>query len=175
METLRNLASTILIIALIFASAFYLGMHHERGNWESIEPDVLIDTTYITEIQYDTDTLLIPPGPVDTGRVVEEYFKRKTFDTTIVAVTPNSELKIKFTGSLYQNNLSDVVLQTSSGFSRPELKPKNWSVSMGAIAGLETFMPLAGIKYKRHELMVGRNLLQQNGWYIGYKMTLLEF
>lgn len=147
----------------------YLGRKTPKVVVETIY-DTRIDTVSVDLIVYNTDTLILP-SEIDTNAVVEAFYSKRKFDTTIVS----NEVKIKFTGSLYENTLRNVVFETQNLRPTQLVKELKWSFSVGGTVGVNIFSPTIYSQYENHEFGVGYNLIGEGGFLITYKYKFYEF
>lgn len=158
---------------LIVAACLFLGWHLGRKNPKVVVEtiyDTSVDTLYIDSIVYDTDTLILPPSPIDTNAVVNDYYRKRTVDTTITV----NEVKIKFTGSLYENRIKDIQFNVQNLKPTQIVKEMKWSVWGGATLGTNLIAPSISIQNQRHQFNVGYNMIGENRFIFGYKYRLWE-
>lgn len=158
---------------LILALAIFLGWHLGRKNPKIVVEtiyDTRIDTITVDSIIYDTDTLILPQGEIDTSAVVGAFYKKKAFDTTIVS----NEVKIKFTGSLYENTLRDVVFETQNLRPTQVVTQMKWSVWGGANLGTNLVAPSISIQNNKHQFNIGYNIVGEHKFIFGYKYRLWQ-
>lgn len=157
----------------ILAAAIFLGWHLGSKNPKVVVEtiyDTRIDTVTVDSIIYDTDTLILPQGKIDTNAVLEAFYKKKTFDTTIVS----NEVTIKFTGNLYENTLRNVVFETQNLRPTQVVTEMKWSIWGGALVGNQVFAPSVDLQYANHKLGVGYNLIGDNQLIFSYKYMLWQ-
>lgn len=159
----------ILVIALAVFLGWHLGQKNPKVVVDTIY-DTRIDTIKVKELIYDTDTLILPQKPIDTNAVVEAFYRKKTIDTTVTV----NQVKIKFTGSLYENNLSNLVFETQNLRPTQVVTEMKWSLWGGASVGNQVFAPSLDLQYANHELGVGYNLIGDNQLIFSYKYKIWE-
>jgi len=159
----------IVLLAASILLGVYLGRKSPKVVVETIY-DTKIDTVAISSIVYNTDTIIIP-SKIDTNAVVEAFYSKRKFDTMVVS----NEVKIKFTGSLYENTLRNVVFETQNLRPTQVVKELKWRFSAGGTVGLNVFSPTLYAQYDKHEVGVGYNLIGDNGFLLTYKYTFHEF
>lgn len=157
----------IILLALAIFLGWHLGHKNPKVVVETIY-DTRVDTVQVDSIIYDTDTLVLPQKPIDTNAVVEAFYRKKTFDTTIVS----NEVKIKFTGYLYENKLRNVVFETQNLRPTQVVTEMKWSLWGGVSIGNQVFAPSIDLQYANHELGVGYNLLGENQIILSYKYRI---
>ena len=159
----------IIVIVACLLLGWHLGSKNPKVVVETIY-DTSVDTLYIDSIIYDTDTLVLPPRPIDTNAVVNDYYHKRTIDTTITV----NEVKIKFTGSLYENNIRDVQFAVQNLKPTQVVKEMKWSIWGGASLGNQVFAPSVDLQYANHKLGVGYNLIGDNQLIFSYKYKIWE-
>jgi len=175
MDKLKDLVITIAILLVLVFSGYYFWSKSKIH--DVIEPVKYksVDTITVDSLIYIRDTVIIPPGEIDTSEIIRKYFSSRDIDTTVVNVYDKHEIKIRFTGNLYENSLRNVTFSTESVFLEPKIKPKIWALSAGIILGPEMAMPVIAVRRKRSEIILGKNFINQSGVFIGYKHDLLIF
>lgn len=156
----------IVLLLVAFIAGWYLSQRKEVVTVKTIY-DTRVDTITIDSIVYDTDTLILPQS-IDTAAVVEAFYTKRKIDTTIIS----NEVKIKFTGSLYENTLRNVVFQTQNLRPTQVVQEMKWSLWGGVNLGNNVFAPSIDLQYANHELGVGYNLLGDNQLLFSYKYRL---
>lgn len=158
----------ILTLSLAVLIGFFMG--RKEPIIETVYNDVPVEV-YIDSISYVHDTLIVPSEPIDTGAIIEDYFTKKSFDTTIVV----NEVRLNLGGDIYQNNLRGLNIVTSNLRPTQVVKEIKWTLSAGATLGPSVFSPTLFAGYDRHELGVGYNLIGQQGLVFTYKYDFFEF
>ena len=156
----------IVLLLVAFIAGWYLSQRKEVVTVKTIY-DTRVDTITIDSIVYDTDTLILPQS-IDTAAVVEAFYTKRKIDTTIIS----NEVKIKFTGSLYENTLRNVVFQTQNLRPTQVVQEMKWSLWGGVNLGNNVFAPSIDLQYANHELGIGYNLLGDNQLLFSYKYRL---
>lgn len=156
----------IVLLLVAFIAGWYLSQRKGVVTVKTIY-DTRVDTITIDSIVYDTDTLILPQS-IDTAAVVEAFYTKRKIDTTIIS----NEVKIKFTGSLYENTLRNVVFQTQNLRPTQVVQEMKWSLWGGVNLGNNVFAPSIDLQYANHELGVGYNLLGDNQLLFSYKYRL---
>lgn len=156
----------IVLLLVAFIAGWYLSQRKEVVKVKTIY-DTRVDTITIDSIVYDTDTLILPQS-IDTAAVVEAFYTKRKIDTTIIS----NEVKIKFTGSLYENTLRNVVFQTQNLRPTQVVQEMKWSLWGGVSLGNNVFAPSIDLQYANHELGIGYNLLGDNQLLFSYKYRL---
>lgn len=158
------------ILALVVAIllGWYLGSSDPEVVVET-KYDTRIDTVTIESIVHDTDTLILPPRPIDTNAVVEAFYRKKTFDTTVVS----NEVKIKFTGSLYENQLRNVVFETQNLRPTQIVREMTWSFWGGFVVGTNIVAPSISVQRDNHQFGLSYNLVgDEQRFLMSYKYRL---
>lgn len=158
----------IVLLLVAFIAGWYLSQRKKVVKVKTIY-DTRVDTITIDSIVYDTDTLILPQS-IDTAAVVEAFYTKRKIDTTIIS----NEVKIKFTGSLYENTLRNVVFQTQNLRPTQVVQEMTWSISGGVTAGRNVLAPTIYSQYANHELGVGYNLIGEGGILLTYKYTFFR-
>lgn len=123
----------------------------------------------IDSLIYVTDTIQLP-STIDTGAVIEAFYSRRLIDTTVVV----NEARIKFTGTLFENNLRNVT------FSLQNLRPTQvvvemkWSLWGGVNIGNEVLAPSISGQYDKHRAGIAYNLIGQNQLIFSYQYMLWQ-
>lgn len=156
----------IVLLLVAFIAGWYLSQRKKVVKVKTIY-DTRVDTITIDSIVYDTDTLILPQS-IDTAAVVEAFYTKRKIDTTIIS----NEVKIKFTGSLYENTLRNVVFQTQNLRPTQVVQEMKWSLWGGVSLGNNVFAPSIDLQYANHELGIGYNLLGDNQLLFSYKYRL---
>ena len=156
----------IVLLLVAFIAGWYLSPTKQKVKVETIY-NTKVDTVTIKEFVYDTDTLILPQS-IDTLSVVEAFYTQRKIDTTIIS----NEVKIKFTGSLYENTLRNVVFQTQNLRPTQVVKEMKWSLWGGVSVGNQVFAPSIDLQYANHEVGVGYNLIGENQLLFSYKYRL---
>lgn len=157
----------ILIVIASFALGWYLAQKEPVVKIEYKDKPVPYK---VDSIVYQTDTLKLPPDPIDTNAVVADYYRDRAFDTTIVV----NEVKLNVGGSVFENRLQGL------NFDIANLRPTKieviptWEISGGAIIGTDLFAPSIYTGYKNHEFGVGYNVMGEQGIIVSYKYTFFR-
>lgn len=175
MSKLKDLTISIAIVAVLIALGFFFWPRSKNIGPPDIIEHTAVDTVKIDSLIYIRDTVIIPPGPIDTSEIIRKYFSSREIDTTVVNVSDKHEIKIRFTGNLYENSLTNVRFFTESVYLEPKIKPKVWAVSAGVIFGPDMAMPTISVRRKRSEIIIGKNFINQAGIYVGYSYDLFIF
>lgn len=137
--------------------------------------DEIVKTVYedkpvpykVDSIVYKTDTLILPNEAIDTNAVIEEYFRKRTFDTNFVV----NEVELSVGGTVFENKLKNLDFSISNLRATEVYKQPKWSLSGGAVAGNNIFAPTIYSQFANHEIGVGYNLISEGGFILSYKYT----
>jgi len=165
-----NIISIILIVLSFIGGYYYCNT--------TIEPIRLIETTtdsipypiYLDSIVY-VDSIVTIPSNIDTGAILQAYFTKRSFDTTIVV----NEVRLKFTGNLLENTLQQPKFIVSNLRPTQIVEKLNRSIMIGGILGIDVFSPTIDYQFNNHVVGVGYNLLSDNRFLISYKYKLFKF
>ena len=164
--------STILIVLGAVITSFFLGRcNREVKQVEVVKTitDTITQTIKVDSLVYVTNTLHIPAN-VDTNAVIQDYFTKKqiSFSDTV------NEVKIKFTGNLFQNNLSDVKLDVTNYRPTQILREKKNGLWGGVSIGADIIAPSVSVQVDKHMVGLSYNLISENRIIIDYKYRLWQ-
>lgn len=160
----------ILFLLIAAAIGFYLGKGQKEIQIKNIRDEVPV-TVYLDSIEYKTDTVVLPQGPIDSASVVADYYQNRSFDTTVVV----NEISLNLSGGVYQNRLRDLEFTAINFRPTKVYREYKWNVSAGLIAGPSIVAPTLSTGYKNHDFGVGYNLTGQQGLIFSYRYKFLEF
>lgn len=164
--------STILIVLGAIVASFFLGRRNREVKQVEVVKtitDTIKQTIKVDSLVYVTNTLHIP-AKVDTNAVIQDYFTRKhiSFSDTI------NEVKIKFTGNLFQNDLSDIKLDVTNYRPTQILREKKNGIWGGVSVGSNVIAPSVGVQVDKHLFGLSYNLISENRIIIDYKYRLWQ-
>ena len=164
--------STILIVLGTVIASFFLGRcNREVKQVEVVKTitDTITQTIKVDSLVYVTNTLHIP-AKVDTNAVIQDYFTKKqiSFSDTV------NEVKIKFTGNLFQNNLSDIKLDVTNYRPTQILREKKNGLWGGVSIGADIIAPSVSVQVDKHMVGLSYNLISENRIIIDYKYRLWQ-
>lgn len=164
--------STILIILGAIVASFFLGRcNREIKKVEVIKTvtDTITQTIKVDSLVYVTNTLHIPTK-IDTNAVINDYFTKKhiSFSDTI------NEVKIKFTGNLFQNDLSDIKLTVQNNRPTQIVRELNNGIWGGVSIGADIIAPSVAVQVDKHLFGLSYNLISENRLIIDYKYRLWQ-
>ena len=159
-----------IIIALLLG--LFIGRKSKTNNTIRIV-DTITDTVTnvirIDSIIYK-DSIVEIPSKIDTQSVIESFYSHRLIDTTIVS----NEAKIKFTGTLYENNLRHIDFKIQNLRPTQVVTEMKWSIWAGASIGKEIFLPSVDVQYDKHNVGIGYNLIGANQIVLSYKYQLWQ-
>lgn len=145
-------------IALIFlVLGFIAGRRVYNGSSVRVietRTDTITQVVKVDSLIYVTERIELP-STIDTNAVIQAFYSERLVDTTIVV----NEAKIKFTGTLLENNLRNV------NFSIQNLRPTQivqemkYSLSVGGVVGKEIIAPSVMLDIDNHKIGLGYNFL----------------
>ena len=156
-----------IVIAVI---VFLLGIHVGSDSGDEVIKTVYQDVPVpyrVDSIIYQKDTLILPNEAIDTNAVVEEYFRRRTFDTNFVV----NEVELSVGGTVFENELKNLDFSISNLRATEIYKQPKWTLSGGAVAGRNVFAPTISTQFANHEVGLGYNLIGDGGVLLSYKYT----
>jgi len=158
----------LIIVALIFG--LFIGRKTKTA--DTIRLVETVTDTITQEIRIDSliyvKTFIKIPSKIDTQAVIKSYYSQRLIDSTIVI----NDVKIKFTGTLYENNFRDVNFTIQNLRPTQIVKEMKWSIFAGASVGREIFAPTVAVQYDKHNIGVGYNLLGDNQIILSYQYIL---
>lgn len=161
-------------ILIIIALLLGLFIGRKTKNASTIRVVDTVTDTITREIRIDSliyvESIVKMPSKIDTQAVIESYYSHRLIDTTIVI----NEARIKFTGTLYENNLRDVNFKIQNLRPTQIVKEMKWSIWAGANVGREVFAPSVDVQYDKHNVGIGYNLIGQNQITLSYKYQLWQ-
>lgn len=164
--------STILIVLGAILSSFFVGRcNREVKEIEVIKTvtDTITETIKVDSLVYVTNTLRIP-AKVDTNAVIQDYFTKKeiSFSDTI------NEVKIKFTGNLFKNDLSDIKLSVKNYRPTQIVRERKNGLWGGVSLGAEIIAPSVSVQIDKHMVGLSYNLISENRIIVDYKYRLWQ-
>jgi len=160
-------------IAALCVLFFFGGYFHRKGDVNTVRVVETINDTITKVVTIDSivyrDVEILIPQDVDTAAVIEDYFTSRSFDTII----HQNEVKIKFTGSLFENNLQDVRFSVQNTRPTQIVKEMKWGFYVGGVIGNGIAAPTIDAQYDKHMMGVGYNLIG-GGLTFSYKYKLWE-
>lgn len=155
----------ILVFILLLAGAFGAGYFlrpepKPRPPAKPIEPKIIYrDSLKVVEVPIDVE--------IDSAAVVKAYYTKRPFyfEDTV------QEVKIKFTGTLFENSLTAPRLVVQDLRPQEVAERLSWSGWVGGYVGRETAAVTLAVQYERNMFEVSYNALNSS-FLIGYKRKI---
>lgn len=112
----------------------------QRQNSLPQEPETIHDTVYLPGPVVTKEIPVPVPAKVDTAAILAQYFTKRVYDDTL----QTKFVTMHLTDTVYQNTL--LGRTASYTFTLPQ---RNHSLTVGVIAGANTFALMGGYRYKR--------------------------
>lgn len=159
-----------LLLFLVFAAGYITRKATEEIEVKTIVQKVPVETV-IDSIVYQTETLKLPADPIDTQAVLNDYYKKRSFDTTVVV----NEVQLDLGGIVFENKLKDLSFTTTNLRPTKIVRPVNWQVSGGLILGPNLAAPSLYVGRKKWEIGAGYNVQGDPGWVFSAKYRIIDF
>lgn len=161
MKTIRNVLFVLIFLALYGAFFYWYGRQYQPEPLPPIvlEPEIIYrDTGRVVEI---------PPAPIDSAAVVEAYYTHRPFyfEDTV------QNVKIRFTGTLYENTLNTPRLMVQDLRPREVVEQMRWSGWIGGRIGPRRAEVSLAVAYQKNMFEVNYDAIGST-WSIGYKRRL---
>ena len=182
---LKKIIGVIIVVGAILAAFHFLtkycGNKKINGRNYGLDSTVtVVDTTIYVSTPSTPDTTIIDTVEVpvnltyeDSMSIFKKFYTRKKVEKTIVT---DNEVKIKFTGEMFQNNLSNIQFDVVNyrATNQEFYSHNNNNIYAGLLVSKDLIAPTISYTHKKLMFTTGYNL-NNSSFIFGAKYNLLSW